>query len=70
MIMINDRKVTELAFEYGVERDGEITDHGDELSAAMDVAVFGGKIKFRRVYVSDWADSPRQPEQIPPDDLA
>jgi hypothetical protein len=75
MIKIDDSNVTELPAEYGVKRyadDREVIDFGDnELSAAIDVAVFGGVILTRRVFVTDWEPSSRQPlsSEIPADDL-
>jgi hypothetical protein len=69
VILINGSAVTELANEYGVEREGEIVDFGsEELSAALDVAVFGGEIKVRRVYASEWVTSPKQPQAAAPGD--
>jgi hypothetical protein len=69
MILINGSTVTELANEYGVKRDGEVVDFGpDELRAAIEVSVFGGEIQVRRVYATEWAVSPKQPEVIPGDD--
>jgi hypothetical protein len=69
VISINGLKVVAQTLEYGVERaDGTVTDFGDDLlSAALESVTYGGEVKCRTVYFTEWRTNPDQP-RIPAGD--
>jgi hypothetical protein len=72
MIMINGRKVTGRETEYGVERDGEpsVIEFGDDLAAAsVESLTFGGVIRERLIYHTEWVASRFQIPDTPGDEL-
>lgn len=73
VITINGDTIVDTLTEYGVERGDEVIDFGDDLlGAALDAVTLGGTIRERKVYLSKWVVSEKQPvslvDDIPLDD--
>lgn len=61
---MNGDQVTGSSVEYGVrhESSGEVIDFGDDLlGAGMEATLTGGIILERKVYLTEWKTSDRQP---------
>jgi hypothetical protein len=73
VIVIDGQQVASQYIDYGVELNGEVLDFGDDLlGAALDAVTFGGRLRCRTGYVTQWRDAPQQPlsagQDVPGDD--